>query len=112
MPDYIERKATVNKIVEIGNQNYQGKYPNIGMTHAANIVNCMPASDVAPVVHGRWSWCTGSKYRCTNCGRHTHVDEVMEEPVYNYCPYCGALMDGHNTPAQRMAARLKARFPG
>lgn len=47
-----------------------------------------------PVAHGRWSWCTENKYRCTNCGRHTRVDEVMDEPVYNYCPYCGAKMDG------------------
>ena len=46
------------------------------------------------VAHGRWSWCTENKYRCTNCGRHTRVDEVMDEPVYNYCPYCGAKMDG------------------
>lgn len=53
-----------------------------------------PAADVRPVVRGRWSWRTGSEYRCTNCGRHTHVDEVMEEPAYNYCPYCGADMRG------------------
>lgn len=52
------------------------------------------AADVRPVVRGRWSWRTGSEYRCTNCGRHTHVDEVMEEPAYNYCPYCGADMRG------------------
>ena len=25
------------------------------------------------------------------------------------CPICTALMDGHTTPAKRMAARLKAR---
>ena len=53
-----------------------------------------PSGDVRPVVRGRWSWRTGSEYRCTNCGRHTHVDEVMEEPAYNYCPYCGADMRG------------------
>ena len=45
-----------------------------------------------PVIHGSWSWCSGTKYRCTNCGRHTNVDEVADEPVYNFCPYCGADM--------------------
>ena len=29
-------------------------------------------------------------YRCTNCGFATQVDEHMEQPMYNYCPYCGA----------------------
>lgn len=52
------------------------------------------AADVRSVVRGWWSRCTGNKYRCTNCGRHTNVDEVMGKPVYNYCPYCGADMRG------------------
>lgn len=63
-----------------------------GVTAAT--IDAMPTIEARPVVHGRWSWCAGNKYRCTNCGRHTNVDEVMEEPVYNYCPYCGAKMDG------------------
>ena len=64
------------------------------MSKADTIAAEKKAADVRPVVRGRWSWRTGSEYRCTNCGRHTHVDEVMEEPAYNYCPYCGADMRG------------------
>lgn len=63
------------------------------MSKADTIAAEKKAADVRLVVRGRWSWRTGSEYRCTNCGRHTHVDEVMEEPAYNYCPYCGAEMN-------------------
>lgn len=55
-------------------------------------VRNIPAADVAPVVHGKWVWRTENEYRCTNCGRHTRIFDVMDEPAYNYCPYCGADM--------------------
>ena len=43
---------------------------------------------------GKWIWQTFSKYMCSECGQMTTVDECMEEPMYIYCPYCGAKMSG------------------
>lgn len=57
MAEYIEREATKEKIKEIGDENYKGKYPHIGIIHAEQIVSRMPAADVAPVVHGKWLIC-------------------------------------------------------
>lgn len=70
-------------------------------------INAIPAVDVAPVVHGRWvkKWDLYDKgfyisrkvwYECSNCGIKTnHKDESFEIEVgYNYCPNCGAKMDG------------------
>lgn len=61
------------------------------------IVNKQPTLDVAPVVHGEfilinrryiasdgWEY---KEYKCSRCGR------VTVEPD-NYCPRCGAKMDG------------------
>ena len=59
-----------------------------------------PAADVAPVVHGRWELTEFWKYenkhsilyktnRCSLC----HYD-VSSRLSYNYCPNCGARMDG------------------
>ena len=63
-----------------------------------------PAADVAPVVHGLWEeepssfwrWTPSgavvvarTTYRCGLCGRGTAVKS-------NYCPNCGAKMDGGN----------------
>lgn len=58
------------------------------MLESCNIV------DAAPVVHGRWEWVSGDVYRCTNCGSEPHVQEVMGMPDYDFCPFCGAKMDG------------------
>lgn len=54
----------------------------------------IPAADVAPVVHGRWEWDTSDIYRCTVCNRKAHVKETMCQPAWQYCPNCGARMDG------------------
>ena len=50
--------------------------------------------DVRKVVHGWWEWITEDIYGCTNCGATNHVKEVMGQPDFNYCPNCGAKMDG------------------
>lgn len=50
--------------------------------------------DAVEVVHGRLEWITEDVYRCTNCGATNHVKEVMGLPDWNYCPNCGAKMDG------------------
>lgn len=65
-------------------------------------VDCFQPADVAPVVHGWWErepssywrWTssgavavTRTTYRCGLCGRGTAVKS-------NYCPNCGAKMDG------------------
>ena len=41
---------------------------------------------------GKWIWKTLDVYKCSECETETHVDECMEEPIYNFCPYCGARM--------------------
>lgn len=60
----------------------------------------IPAADVAPVVHGRWddsgryTFPSGSTaVRCTNCGCALTESEYHLNN-WNYCPVCGAKMDG------------------
>ena len=69
---------------------------------AEQLLDEIPAADVAPVVRGQWEkepssywrWTssgavavTRTTYRCGLCGRGTAVKS-------NYCPNCGAKMDG------------------
>ena len=69
---------------------------------AEQLLDEIPAADVAPVAHGRWErepssywrWTSSgavavarTTYRCGLCGRGTAVKS-------NYCPNCGAMMDG------------------
>ena len=58
----------------------------------------IPAADVAPVRHGRWV-----DNHCTACGMMPMGDEMWKlcdfepprfEKFMDYCPNCGAKMDG------------------
>lgn len=49
-------------------------------------INEIPTEDVQPVAHGRWKWSEGGQ--CSECGFHN------SNFGYNYCPNCGARMDG------------------
>ena len=53
-----------------------------------------PTVDAVEVVHGRWEWDTEDIYKCSNCTEKSHVKEVMGQPDWDYCPNCGAKMDG------------------
>lgn len=52
-----------------------------------------PTVDAVEVVHGRWLELpmprTQWKYRCGQCG-------CPQDYKHNYCPHCGAKMDGGN----------------
>lgn len=59
-------------------------------------VSSIPASDVAPVRHGRWDGGT-----CTHCKLPWDYNMVQNaddwgymDPMPNFCPNCGAKMDG------------------
>lgn len=61
-----------------------------------NIVSRTPASDVAPIRHGRWID-KGEYAVCTECGGRsgTQYDGVEPIPLMTqFCPNCGAKMDG------------------
>lgn len=58
------------------------------------VVDDTPDADVEEIKHGHWIWITEDKYKCSECGAETRVDEWMEMPLYECCPYCFTRMDG------------------
>lgn len=56
--------------------------------------------DVAPVVHGRWEdstdeWVGTDVYTCSKCREsYVLVEGTPKQNLWNYCPNCGAKMDG------------------
>lgn len=58
-----------------------------------DIVENSPTIEATPVVHGRWEWIEDSTNNCSACG-HTTFFYPCLETVPNYCPNCGAKMDG------------------
>lgn len=88
--EYIER----GKVLKDGRWNSMILFNDT--ERAREIILCQPAADVVEVVHGRWIMPTKIGHRsfdiphCSACdGVPCGVDENT-----NYCPNCGAKMDG------------------
>ena len=60
-----------------------------------------PTADVVEVKHGEWiekeEVYGDVYYTCSECNNDwTTIDGTPQENFMNYCPYCGAKMDGGN----------------
>ena len=101
MTDYIRRDDAV-KIAErygLANGSTLGRHTGLADCIASEILG-LPAADVAPVVHGRWIdgaedfTCGNHNAECSICRCYVSWDGCDED--FNYCPNCGAKMDGGN----------------
>ena len=60
----------------------------------------IPTIEAESVRHGRWiseerdSWSGGGAYICSACGYGYSWGGFFEANDFNYCPNCGAKMDG------------------
>ena len=93
MAEYIDREALC-KILE----NWRDAHADVDDEQGCGLledviweVDAQPAADVAPVVHGRWvpfhSEAAGDIQYCSAC-------EIGFDAKTDYCPHCGAKMDG------------------
>ena len=92
MKEYIEREAVLERLAKVDMDTYYGFTAAVqfGVNHAIQCIKEAPAADVAPVRHGRWKNGGNGLYdTCTACGKEIYLAIPM-----NYCPECGALMDG------------------
>lgn len=90
MAEYIDRGAVLN-ILASKNAPWDGYQK----------VSELPAADVQPVKHGRWSG-----YFCSNCGisKYNFISFNFDDQngyarpfgTWLYCPRCGARMDGED----------------
>lgn len=108
MAKYIEREAAMDIFGDVPMwQGYYEPYP--WEVHCALVgvvklvkeeISKIPAADVAPVVHGRWihsryeNCC--DQFELVKCSQCSHEAYAMAFYVRggNYCPNCGARMDG------------------
>lgn len=91
MPEYIVKEQALEIV-----KHTSGDY-----AQAFSEISRLPPADVAPVVHGKWIGVWGDGYangfivyeefECSRCGCVHHADG---EPTWDYCPQCGARMEG------------------
>ena len=86
MTEYIERKAIRDALYDADAITMSG----------VKILNQFPSADVAPVRHGRWVSVPHKLARvCSVCNRdEPYKFADIDADVYDYCPNCGAKMDG------------------
>lgn len=97
MAEYIKREDLIDDLDEAVKRRGMGAI--IGET-LQRYVRRIPAADVIPVRHGWW---LHSHYedcsehfeivKCSNCGFEAYVMAFFAR-AGNYCPNCGARMDG------------------
>ena len=100
MDEYIEREAAIKEIEKADYTLIANDADSCKSDYLREIIESVPAADVVPVVHGRWD--DSGRYmfpsgaaavRCTNCGCALTESEYRLNN-WNYCPVCGAKMDG------------------
>ncbi len=97
MPEYISLAEALRAV-----QKQRGANRSPAQNAMLDRIRCdiknMPAADVAPVVHGRWLdgaedfTCGQHNAECSIC--HCYISWSGCDEDFNYCPNCGAKMDG------------------
>ena len=86
MAEYIEREAAIRVV------NGQS---SLTMTRSSLIdsISKLPAADVVPVVNGKWRTHSDrpDSLICSVC---SYGFDMWKHDPHNYCPHCGAKMDG------------------
>ena len=97
MDDYISREALIDRLSKNLSACNPGTFSEMCYADAIETVKHLPAADVAPVVHGAWHQCfedwrqqqEGNK--CSVCGFEYYGTGPRR---FQFCPNCGAKMDG------------------
>ena len=87
MAEYIKREAVIDLITR--------RYENPEI--CTQEINSIPAADVAPVVHEKWlldRWPSWPHRECSRCKIMIPRTKEVPDQYWQYCPNCGARMDG------------------
>lgn len=65
------------------------------------LLDITPTADVVPVRHGWWDTNEDNRIVCSECKHgapymYKISDKLIMQELTDYCPYCGARMDGGN----------------
>ncbi len=77
-------------------------YPVYLCDHVMHEIRNAPAADVAEVKHGEWKpkhyeggFMDGTNFEeCSICRYRRYFDDIRFKLTFDYCPKCGAKMDG------------------
>ena len=103
MAEYISKEKAIKELREVYEQEYptaSGDFDEYASHDVPNVLRNMPFTYVQPVKHGKWIAENQDKrgyadcFTCSNCNNYTYTYTLMKVCEYDYCPNCGARMDG------------------
>ena len=92
MAEYIDKEQVIEWFRPYGHMDKGIPYYGL-----VTDVREMKVADVAPVKHGRWEWNAKGLYPkplCSKCHYEPYRRSNCNSDLPNYCPNCGARMDG------------------
>lgn len=91
--DLISRKSLIDKLEKAS--KYADSIAEISsLCGVMALIDAEPTVDAVEVVRGEWIETKYHTWECGNCGFHPFKGYIPKEPNFNYCPNCGAKMDG------------------
>ena len=90
--EYISREATLEDFEACNAEN-----PRWTPQRVKTLLLRQPAADVAPVVHEKWlldRWPSWPHRECSRCKIMIPRTKEVQDQYWQYCPNCGARMDG------------------
>lgn len=100
MAEYIERE----EVMKTARDGYHSDFGRsiADLTSLKEVLEDTPVADVVEVRHGEWKpkhWeggiFDGKMFdECSICGYERFFDDIRFKTTFNYCPNCGAKMDG------------------
>lgn len=90
--EYILRSIAIAKLTALEVTN-----PFATIADAKRVLADMDAADVAPVVHEKWlldRWPRWPHRECSRCKIMIPRTKEVPDQYWQYCPNCGARMDG------------------
>lgn len=100
MDEYISREELIEHLEKCKNDPlFDPDMARICFAISIFVEN-MKATDVQPVVHGKWEELSDyggwgdTHYRCSVCGEEWYLEDgTPQQNNMNFCPRCGARMD-------------------
>lgn len=83
--------------VKAAKEYVMGNYPNDPLLKhiATSLLDQLPQVEAEVVAHEHWCW-EGQFKACSRCGSYVEWNETLGANFWNFCPHCGAKMDGVN----------------
>ena len=90
MTEYIKREDAIDAVLDV---YYNTPDIDLNGERLETAIREVQSADVAPVVHGRWIASHDNFCACSICKYPVYFVEAGWNQT-NYCPNCGAKMDG------------------